>query len=1116
MLLGFAQGRSAAAPEVGLRRFFALLVLAKQRWALLLAASMVSLLMACGGGGGGSDPVSQPTLSIHTQPADVTTTPGAVATFRVGVVGAAGVQWQRLADGGQWLDVPGATGMELVLAGLTQADDGHQYRAQILDGSGRVVLMSSAVTVHVTPATVAPAVAGQPTDLHVVVGQVPRFTVTATGTTLRYQWQVSTDGMTWIDVAGASSETLELPAATLTDSGRLYRVQIQNASGTATSRAVTLGVQPAPQRPRFTAQPQAVSVEAGQTAIFTATASGEPAPSLQWESSQDGQTWSPVAGASSSTLVLSATDLRDNGRQFRAVATNTQGSTSSEAAPLTVAPAAVAPSFSLMPKAVTVNQAQAVQFDAEATGMPTPTYQWQVSTDGGSTFHNVNGAVSGSLRLATTTAEDEGKRYRVIASNRVGDVVSPAVRLTVQQAPQITTHPASVTSGVSDAAVTMSVGGTGLPAPEVQWQVSSDEGASYRDIPGATSASYTWSPTRNDGGQLVRARLSNVVGAAYSQPARLRKARWTHVSPSFAGSRLNAVIWVDASVVIAVGDQGVIVRSTDAGLSWQFVREAALDQPGLHRMARLDNTTVLATGESGELLRSEDAGLTWRSVPLPFKGFASGFSFRNANVGMLSSYNDGLYRTLDGGRTWTQVPTSDNGQPFFRLGTVALRGSLGFLTGDNGWYRSVDGGASWHLVDSQVWTTSTLDEVSFLEDQTLVVATPIAGLHRSVDGGQTWQTMNGGNTSLGWRVRFTDDGRVGIDLDASARSVDGGQTWNRRTQQVGQFTDIRFGPTDVGVSVADNGELRRSTDLGETWTEPYGSQGLDGSSVWGVEFPANDAHGFAFVKAGDMKIYETFDGGYHWQPKLSVPDLQSNGVSDGVTHFIDAEVGLATAMNAPLLRTIDGGRTWQTLPTVGLLRNNTSLSMVDRLTVVASNDAGIVRSTDGGTVWTTTYAADRYDQNTPQVVSARGNVVLAAMRWEGTLRSTDGGVTWTLLHNRPFQGFPKAMTWVSDTRVYLVHAYGNLLRSDDAGLTWTEVNLGEATGWPFSSIKFSADGQMGVVVSTNVIYRTSDGGRTWNRDLVRDTSWWQGAAFAGNRSPVVVGMHGAVAVGSGY
>lgn len=91
-----------------------------------------------------------------------------------------------------------------------------------------------------------------------------------------------------------------------------------------------------PVAPIFNTSPLAALVTAGQTASFTAAASGMPVPTYQWQVSADaGTTWNEIPGADSATCSLTAAGT-DNGKQFRCVATNSAGSANSRAATLSV------------------------------------------------------------------------------------------------------------------------------------------------------------------------------------------------------------------------------------------------------------------------------------------------------------------------------------------------------------------------------------------------------------------------------------------------------------------------------------------------------------------------------------------------------------------------------------------------------------------------------------------------------------------------------------------------------------------------------------------------------------------------------------------------------------
>src|SRR5581483_1454441 len=106
-----------------------------------------------------------------------------------------------------------------------------------------------------------------------------------------------------------------------------------------------------------------------------------------------------------------------NGTVYRAVFTNSGGTTNSNGATLTVTPAA-APQVTTQPGNKSAAAGQSATFTAAASGSPAPTVQWQVSTDGGTTFTNlangtgVAGATTGTLTLSGLVAAQNSNQYR--------------------------------------------------------------------------------------------------------------------------------------------------------------------------------------------------------------------------------------------------------------------------------------------------------------------------------------------------------------------------------------------------------------------------------------------------------------------------------------------------------------------------------------------------------------------------------------------------------------------------------------------------------------------------------------------------------------------------------
>lgn len=272
----------------------------------------------------------------------------------------------------------------------------------------------------------APAIILHPGNLTVNAGQLASFTAAASGfPTPTVQWQISTDGgATWNNISGATAATLSF-ATTAGNNGNQYRAVFTNIVGTATSNAATLTVNFAP---TVIANPTDLSVIAGQTASFTAASTGNPNPTVQWQVSTDGgATFTNISGATATTLSFTAAQT-DNGSKYRAVFTNSLGSATTSAATLNVG---IPPIVTQNPTDLTVNVGQTATFTAASSGNPTPTVQWQVSTDGGATFSNISGATSTTLSF-TAAFSQTGNKYRAVFTNGAGSAITSAALLTVR------------------------------------------------------------------------------------------------------------------------------------------------------------------------------------------------------------------------------------------------------------------------------------------------------------------------------------------------------------------------------------------------------------------------------------------------------------------------------------------------------------------------------------------------------------------------------------------------------------------------------------------------------------------------------------------------------------
>ena len=266
--------------------------------------------------------------------------------------------------------------------------------------------------------------------------------------------------------------------------------------------------------PSITTQPSGATVTAGASASFTVAASGTPAPTYQWQKGGVN-----IAGATNTTYTIASTVVGDAGN-YTAVATNSAGSATSNAATLTVNTAATAPAITTQPTSQTVTAGGSVSFTVAASGSPTPTYQWQ---KGGV---NVAGATNATYTIASAVTGDAGS-YTAVATNSAGSATSAPATLTVSAsaiAPAITTQPVSQTV-IAGNAVTFTAAASGTPAPTYQWQkggivIAGATNATYSiaSVVAGDAGNYTVVAT-NSAGSATSAVATLTVGASATAPA---------------------------------------------------------------------------------------------------------------------------------------------------------------------------------------------------------------------------------------------------------------------------------------------------------------------------------------------------------------------------------------------------------------------------------------------------------------------------------------------------------------------------------------------------------------------------------------------------------------------
>jgi hypothetical protein len=458
---------------------------------------------------------------------------------------------------------------------------------------------STEIPIRVIYTGTTPTITAQPQDRSVVEGQTAAFAVTATGPNLSWQWS-SFKNLVQTVIAGATQASYTTPATSrAANDNTLYAVQVCSNRDTALERCVEsnaalLRVTPFTAAPAFTQGPASISVVEGQTASFSAVASGTPAPAVTWArvigtgALQQREpvcgTTTGTSGSTNATCTIGPVTLADSGKRFGATATNAAGSVNSALATLTVTALPVAPAITTpaQPDDRSVTAGQAVSWTIAASGTAPLSYQWRSVAPNGTVNGNVvcaGGASPGqstgpTLNLPSVPLACNGYRFEVEVSNGVlPKAVSRRALLTVNPAPAAP----AITTGLSDRSVpdgtqvTFSVAATGTPSTfATTWTLGGVPVASPVSGCTGTSATCSFVAQLADHGKTVRVVVANGVAPDAASQATL-SVTTTDVAASITQPPQSIAVDEGSDAVFSVTATGTPTPT----LQWQTSSDGA-------------------------------------------------------------------------------------------------------------------------------------------------------------------------------------------------------------------------------------------------------------------------------------------------------------------------------------------------------------------------------------------------------------------------------------------------------------------------------------------------------------------------------------------------------------
>ena len=255
------------------------------------------------------------------------------------------------------------------------------------------------------------------------------------------------------------------------------------------------------------------------------------------------------------------------------------------------------------------------------------------------------------------------------------------------------------------------------------------------------------------------------------------------------------------------------------------------------------------------------------------------------------------------------------------------------------------------------------------------------------DAGNKWSAQASG-TGLGLSCASFVDARVGWAGGASGiiiRTTDGGVRWNVQRQPdetTGRILSMYFVDGQTGWAVSNLGMILHTSDSGTSWTFQVSGTQWAITSIWFVD----DRRGWAVTANRDF--LSTSDGGLHWSVS-TLPFSSPLLLTD--LFFLNKNIGwIATNIMAssaiqtgtPIMRTTDGGITWNAQATLPILGVGAIYFLDGNVGWLAGSNM-VFRTSDGGLTWLTEHQADAAifvslsftDANHGWVLSAFGQIL---------------------------------------------------------------------------------------------------------------------------------------------
>lgn len=513
--------------------------------------------------------------------------------------------------------------------------------------------------------------------------------------------------------------------------------------------------------------------------------------------------------------------------------------------------------------------------------------------------------------------------------------------------------------------------------------------------------------------------------------------KW-NVCQSATSEDLNEISFLNETTGFAAGNSGTILKTTDCGNNWFNISYHS--KVSFYDIQFCDKLTGYASGLNGIIIKSTDTGNSWFTLYTGESSALFCISFLNDSVGAAGGYNV-LLKTTNGGLNWTKQNLNQNftgaikGVTYIDENTICAAGDLP----GGVFIKTTDGGNNWNLTYLGLpylfgGSVDLIRGMSFINSNTGFIVTDFATILKTTDSGISWKRDSSfrpsyAKLSVMYDVNISSQEKISICGGGGSVFIsdNAGEDWIVKSGYKNSLRECKFADSKTGIAAGEKGEFLKTTDGGLTWMSCNHFTGKFLNTVFSINEKI-------YYAAGDSGIiFRTSDGGIHWSDLTNYKkyDIQS-------IYFIDENTGVAAGgyqdgERAFIYKTTNAGVNWfEAYDSLGLGELNSLIFINNTLGFCAGNNGNILRTFDGGYSWESEniFPENLYSVNfnDPKngLISCENGLIL---------KTTNGGDNWDYIISGSYVNL-YSIKYLSEDIAIAAGEKGTLLYSYNGGISW--------------------------------------------------------------------------------